>query len=74
MHCAESSGCAWRFPVLVLISVLIAAACMLSSCGAPSFSPDLEQRVEESLEEIMGKLDIPGAVGVFGFRIRASLS
>jgi len=50
------------FLTAVLAAVLIAAAFILSSCGAPSFSPEVSQQIEKAIREVMEELDIPGAV------------
>jgi D-alanyl-D-alanine carboxypeptidase len=46
----------------VLAAVLVAAAFMLTSCGTPSFSAEVEQKIEQAIREVMEELDIPGAV------------
>lgn len=50
------------FLTAFLAAVLVAAAFILSSCGAPSFSPEVEREIEQAVREVMEELDIPGAV------------
>jgi D-alanyl-D-alanine carboxypeptidase len=50
------------FLTAVLAAVLVAAAFIISSCGTPSFSSEVSQKIEQAIREVMEELDIPGAV------------
>lgn len=54
--------CSRLFLTALLAAVLVAAAFILSSCRAPSFSPDVSQQIEQAIRGVMEELDIPGAV------------
>lgn len=50
------------FLTAILAAVLVAATFVFSSCGVPSFGPEVEQQIEQAIREVMEELDIPGAV------------
>lgn len=45
-----------------LLVLLSAAVVLISSCGGPSFDPELASEIERDVEGIMEERDIPGAV------------